>query len=260
MRWDTSGVDGVALWWLGQSGYLVYSAGEWLCFDPYLSDSLTRKYANTPKPHVRMKPIVAAPSELTFVDVATSTHNHTDHLDAETLHGIAPKKLVIPEANRAFVCDRLGCAKDWPLGMRIGETRPVGGFDFTAVPAAHESLTPETIGYVVRTNGVTIYHSGDTLLYESQAPLLRGFDVDIAILPINGKVGNMNHAEAAWLGKAIGAKVTIPCHYDMFEFNTADPAGFAAEAARLGTPHRILSLGERFVYSPNRKENDSPAA
>ena len=42
------------LWWLGQSGFLVCWGGRFLLFDPYLSDSLTRKYADTEKPHVRM--------------------------------------------------------------------------------------------------------------------------------------------------------------------------------------------------------------
>ena len=33
------------LWWLGQSGFLLQWKGEHLLFDPYLSDSLTKKYA-----------------------------------------------------------------------------------------------------------------------------------------------------------------------------------------------------------------------
>ena len=35
------------LWWLGQSGFLVQWQGRHLLFDPYLSDSLTAKYAAT---------------------------------------------------------------------------------------------------------------------------------------------------------------------------------------------------------------------
>jgi hypothetical protein len=35
------------LWWLGQSGFLLQWKGEHLLFDPYLSDSLTKKYAAT---------------------------------------------------------------------------------------------------------------------------------------------------------------------------------------------------------------------
>mgnify|MGYP001005850927 CR=1 FL=1 len=78
----------IVLWWLGQSGFLVLHAGEFLLFDPYLSDSLTKKYATTDKPHVRMTERVIDPARLGFVSVVTSTHNHTDHLDAETLSSI----------------------------------------------------------------------------------------------------------------------------------------------------------------------------
>ena len=69
-------------WWLGQSGFLIQWQGRHLLFDPYLSDSLTRKYATTDKPHVRMTERVIAPKRLDFINVVTSTHNHTDHLDA----------------------------------------------------------------------------------------------------------------------------------------------------------------------------------
>src|SRR5947208_16857729 len=99
------------LWWLGQSGFLVQWQGRHLLLDPYLSDSLTHKYAATDKPHVRMTERVIAPEKLNFIDVVTSSHNHTDHLDAETLNPllqINPKlDLVIPEASREFVANRL---------------------------------------------------------------------------------------------------------------------------------------------------------
>ena len=56
-----------------------------LLLDPYLSDSLTDKYAQTDKPHAGMTERVVAPERLNFIDVATSSHNHTDHLDPDTL-------------------------------------------------------------------------------------------------------------------------------------------------------------------------------
>ena len=100
------------LWWLGQSGFLLYTRAGTVLFDPYLSDSLTKKYAATDKPHTRVTERVIAPEQLTGIDVITSSHNHTDHLDAETLRLLLaanPKaRLVIPRANRAFVLERLG--------------------------------------------------------------------------------------------------------------------------------------------------------
>src|SRR5256885_2544424 len=73
------------LWWLGQSGYLLLWKGKKVLIDPYLSDSLTKKYASTNKPHVRMSERVVDPSLLKNISIVTSSHNHTDHLDGETL-------------------------------------------------------------------------------------------------------------------------------------------------------------------------------
>src|SRR5688572_28461672 len=73
------------IWWLGQSGFLVQGNGVVVLFDPYLSDSLTKKYSGTSKPHVRMSERVINPELLNQIDIVTSSHNHTDHLDADTL-------------------------------------------------------------------------------------------------------------------------------------------------------------------------------
>jgi|ERR1043166_190505 L-ascorbate metabolism protein UlaG (beta-lactamase superfamily) len=253
------------LWWLGQSGFLVQWQGHHLLFDPYLSDSLTHKYAGTDKPHVRMTERVIAPEKLGFVDVVTSSHNHTDHLDKETLVPLMranPKlQLVVPEANRALVCDRLGVAIEFPRGLAADETKRFGVFEITGVPAAHPDLEKDEwghnkfMGYVVRCGDFKIYHSGDTLLYDGMAPKLAVFQVDVALLPINGDfperrvAGNLNGREAATLAKEIGAGVVIPCHYEMFEFNTASPEEFMRAAEALRQPYRVLRAGERWSSS-----------
>ena len=81
---DSSG-NAFHLWWLGQSGYLLKWQGRRLLLDPYLSDSLTEKYAATDKPHVRMTARVVDPAQLTSIDLVTASHVHTDHLDPQTL-------------------------------------------------------------------------------------------------------------------------------------------------------------------------------
>ncbi len=244
------------LWWLGQSGFLLQWQGSHMLLDPYLSDSLTRKYANTDKPHIRMTARIVDPSHLDFIDVVTSSHNHTDHLDAETLCPLLRAnpgmKIVVPEANRQFVADRLTIDPDRPLGLRDGESVSVGKFTITAVPAAHEELSPSYLGYIVQFGPWTVYHSGDTLLYEGIVERLRQFSIDVALLPINGRAaerrvpGNLNAREAAELGKAIGAHHVIPCHYGMFTFNTADPREFIEAAKAVGQPYRVLRCGERW--------------
>ncbi len=254
--------DALHIWWLGQSGFLLQWQGRHLLLDPYLSDSLTRKYAQTDKPHVRMTGRVIAPERLDFIAVATSSHNHTDHLDAETLLPLMAAnpalRLVIPEANRNFVAGRLGCANDWPVGVDDGVTVTVGDFTFTGVAAAHETLERDHagrckfLGYVVRCGPWTVYHSGDTVLYDGMAGRLRPYAVDVALLPINGRApergvaGNLDGREAAELAHAMAARVVIPCHYDMFEFNTASPEQFIARCERLGQQCVTLRNGERW--------------
>jgi L-ascorbate metabolism protein UlaG (beta-lactamase superfamily) len=253
------------LWWLGQSGFLVQWQGRRLLLDPYLSDSLTRKYAATDKPHVRMTRRAVDPARLPAVDVVTSSHSHTDHLDRDTLLPILASSpdaaLVIPEANRDFVAERLGTPPGRPLGLDDGESVAAGGFRIHAVPAAHEELERDErgrhrfLGYVVRAGPWTLYHSGDTLRYPGMEERLEPFRVDVAMLPINGRAperrvaGNLDGPEAARLANDVGARLVIPCHYEMFEFNTASPGPFVREAERLGQPYRVLRCGERWSSS-----------
>lgn len=250
------------LWWLGQSGFLLQWEGRHLLFDPYLSDSLTAKYARTDKPHVRMTARVVAPERLDFVRVVTSSHNHTDHLDAETLHPLfranSDLTLVIPEANRAFVAERLGIDPSLPVGLDAETSAEIAGFRITGVPAAHEELDRDEagrlrhLGYVVQFGPWTVYHSGDTVRYEEMAETLRRWDLDVAILPINGRAperrvaGNLSGPEAARLAKDAGARVVIPCHYEMFQFNTASPGPFVEEAGRIEQRAVVLRAGERW--------------
>ena len=59
----------------GHSCWEIQGAKHRILIDPYLSDSLTHKYAGTDRPHVRMTERVVAPERLTFIDVVTSSHN-----------------------------------------------------------------------------------------------------------------------------------------------------------------------------------------
>ena len=108
------------------------------------------------------------------------------------------------------------------------------------------------MGFIIRFGKWTVYHSGDTLWYDDMVETLKPFNIDLAFLPINGNdpargvAGNLNAKEAADLGRAIGAKMVIPHHYDMFVFNTADPATFAAYAESVGQPYEVLEHGGHF--------------
>jgi L-ascorbate metabolism protein UlaG (beta-lactamase superfamily) len=169
-------------------------------------------------------------------------------------------KFVIPEANRNFVAQRLNCEKDFPVGLNDRQQVTIDGFTFHGIPAKHNEVERDELGnckymgYVIEFGNYKIYHSGDTLWFDEMVDLLKPFAIDLALLPINGDkperkvAGNLNGREAAALGKAINAKYVIPCHYDMFTFNTANVNDFIVEAEKIRQPYQILKGGERFDH------------
>lgn len=249
------------IWWLGQSGYLLQWKNQRALIDPYLSDSLTKKYAATNKPHVRMSERVVDPSLLKGIQVVSSSHNHTDHLDAETLlpvfHNNPQAAFIIPEANRNFVAERLTCEQSFPIGLSDGKSVTIGHFTFHGIPAKHNEIDRDEngncryMGYVIEFGEWKIYHSGDTLWFPEMINLLKPFHPDIALLPINGNdpsrgvAGNLNGTEAAELAKAIHTPLVIPCHYNMFYFNTASPDEFVQKAQSIDQPYQVMELGEK---------------
>ena len=120
------------------------------------------------------------------------------------------------------------------------------GIRFSGVASAHETVERDEqgharfLGYVLQFGGWTIYHSGDTIRYPGMAEKLRPFGIHVALLPINGRAperrvpGNLSGSEAAQLAKDIAARLVIPCHFDMFEFNTASPDEFVEACRQLG--------------------------
>jgi L-ascorbate metabolism protein UlaG (beta-lactamase superfamily) len=85
------------------------------------------------------------------------------------------------------------------------------------------------------------------------AELLGQRQIDLALLPINGRdpgrgvAGNLTGVEAVELARDIRASLVIPCHYEMFAFNTASPDLFIRTANELRQPYRVLKCGERFT-------------
>jgi len=260
---------GFSLWWLGQSGYLLQWRGKRVLIDPYLSDSLTLKYAETDRPHIRMSELVIRPELLKKIAIVTSSHNHTDHLDAETLIPVLKNnpgiRFIIPEANRAFVANRVQCPVDFPIGLGDGSSVTVNGFTFIGIPARHNDLAMDDngncrfMGYVIKFGEYIIYHSGDTLWFDGMVERLAPLNAQIALLPINGNeperkvAGNLEYKESAKLGKEINARFVIPCHYDMFTFNTADVNEFVLECEKLGQGYKVLRPGGCFSFPETKR-------
>jgi L-ascorbate metabolism protein UlaG (beta-lactamase superfamily) len=211
---------------------------------------------------VRMTERVIAPERLNFVEVVTSSHNHTDHLDGETLLPLwkaNPKlRVIVSRANVNFAADRLQVSPGQLIPIRAdGDPIEIDPFRLHAIPSAHESLEQDEngdqrfIGLLIQAGKWTLYHSGDCIPYDGLVERLQKWNIDLALLPINGRdpkrgvPGNFTAEEAAQLGKQIAARLVIPCHYEMFEFNTVSPERFAQAAEQIGQAYKSLKCGER---------------
>ena len=170
------------------------------------------------------------PERLAFVDAVSSTHGHGDHLDAETLSAIGAP-VVCPCGHRRA---RARAQRRRADRRRRGRGRsrsglPDRGGARRASRRALRRLRDQRPATAASTTRATRHGSS------------RACDgVDVALVPINGKLGNLDGPEAARLAHDVRRELAVPCHYDMFEFNTATPDEFIAECERLGQPYRVL--------------------
>jgi L-ascorbate metabolism protein UlaG (beta-lactamase superfamily) len=253
----------LAIWWLGQSGFLIKTRSGILVIDPYLSEHLTRKYEGTSRPHVRMTRAPLRGTDLKGVDLVLASHKHSDHLDHETLSELLATspgaRLALP-ASLLDHASAIGLPSDLFSGIEAGEVVERAGFRARAIPSAHELIDRDAdgrhlyLGYVIETEGLRLYHSGDSIVYDGLAEALGSEPFDVFFLPINGRdpargvPGNMNAAEAVDLAARHRPRCLVPNHYDMFTFNTVAVEEFEAEARRLPAEvkPRVLRCGERW--------------
>jgi L-ascorbate 6-phosphate lactonase len=236
----------LALWHIGQSGFVARGGDVTLVFDPYLVPSDRRTF---PPPF--------AGEAVRGVDYVFCSHDHSDHLDPVAVKGLAagsPGARFIVSAAARQKMESLGVTGERLVLAPVDETLTLGQLAVRTIPAAHGDKAdpiaecvweadPERghrfVGFVVDVNGVRLYHAGDTTVYpglvERLSELSKARAIDLALLPINGRdwfreqrniIGNADHREAADLGHAIGADTIVPMHYDMFASNPGNPGWF----------------------------------
>lgn len=239
--------------WLGQSGFIIEYNGTTIVLDPYLSTIV-----EDIKAYRRLMPPVILADKLR-PDLLFFSHNHFDHFDPITApiiinncpHCIVCGPASVPERaiTRGITIPEFNC-------LHYGDKIKIGDIFLCAVPARHSDY--QAIGLLIETQTHCIYFSGDTLYYPNLAKDIKTYasnNINMALLCINGKGGNMNVTDASRLAVEIKAEIAVPTHYGMFAENTVDPEDFTRSCTNLGIKALTLHPGIKISLQDNNQYN-----
>ena len=246
----------LAIFWLGQAGFAFKTAtGQLIFIDAYLSNMCETTLAGGVMSK-RMIPPPLLASEITH-GVMASTHAHQDHHDEETISRVAANAPHVQFAGPISCIRSLkehGIPGDRQHMLSAGDVRQFDGFSLRAVYADHGNLEPDGVGIVLESEGIKIYHTGDTCYCPERMREVIGLKPDVIIPCINGTFGNLNGIEAARLAADVGANVAIPAHFWFFVGQNLKAEGTPAaflQACQKHAPRTepvILCVSEPYLY------------
>ena len=266
-------VGSVTIWRLGQAGIVVKFPSFTALVDPYLSNHCE---AILPYPfdHRRLTRAPLDASEIDWVDLVLITHDHPDHLDPPTLRTLSRQNptatVVAPASSHARLLE-LGWTQDSVLTTSENAPVHIRAAHIVGFPVAHEEFLEDPPGsdvcqgFAISDGYLTVVHIGDSIDSQQTRDSLRLQSIDVLFVPINGRsdaraalgfAGNMTAAEAAAFAVAVGAGLTVPMHYDMFQQNVDVSAleTFDRVADQLGASHITLQVGEKATFQSTRRK------
>lgn len=222
--------------YLSHSAFLLEISGKRVLFDPF--------FTGNPK----------APASASDIrpDYILVSHGHSDHLGDAVDISKSTGAVIVAPFELAMWCGKHGANIH---DMHIG-----GGWDFefgrVQLTIAHHgsAVGPDErleyagnpCGFLVTSEGKTLYHAGDTGLFSDMKLIGEMNAIDLALLPI-GDNYTMGVTDAVKAVELLRPKAVVPMHYDTFELIKADAARFATKANRHSRAS-VLKVGDWLEY------------
>jgi L-ascorbate metabolism protein UlaG (beta-lactamase superfamily) len=175
--------------WLGHASWKIKTGGKVIYIDPY-EGSYDEK-----------------------ADLILSTHHHDDHCK--------PEKVMQAKGDKTVIVAPPECGKKLGLpvkSLKPGEKATFGDVTIEAVEAYNykrfrspgNPFHPKGVGvgYLIKAEGKTVYHAGDTDFIDEMKKLK---NVDLLLIPSGGTY-TMDAPEAAEATLAIKPKQAVPMH------------------------------------------------
>lgn len=221
--------------YLGHACLLIESKNHCVIIDPYLSKN----------------PLIDMDPKTIKVDAVLVSHGHHDHIgDSIT---IAKNNHCPIIANREL-CNHflLSDHSLATISLQIGVKTNLAWGQIELTPAIHgdrvdvlnnpKDTAPPT-GILLTMNNKTLYHLGDTHLFDEMQTIGNAHTIDIAALPIGG-VYTTNIDESIIAAQRIQAKHYIPMHYNTFEDIQANPKEWQEKMKSNGFNATVITYKE----------------
>jgi L-ascorbate metabolism protein UlaG (beta-lactamase superfamily) len=226
---------------IGHSTVLIETGDTRILTDPYFGTGGNPAYGRTAPP-------AKAREALNDVDLVLVSHNHWDHVDRRFLQAL-PETVPVVTPKWAQWMTRLMGAQH-TIGLAPWDEKCFRAVTITMVPALHIAITS---GFVVQSEGKSIYFAGDTYYGSFMAEIGRRFQIDVALLPVTTFRIPMTMGEKAVVRAVadLTPNVVIPIHLGVRPRSPLlrtdhSPESFArrVKEARLKADVIILKEGE----------------
>jgi L-ascorbate metabolism protein UlaG (beta-lactamase superfamily) len=212
------------LTWLGHAAFqLKTAAGKTILIDPWISN---------PKAPKGFK--------LSHVDAVLVTHGHMDHVGEAFELAKKNNAVLVASHELTEIAKAHGVKTVMPINQSGSQN--VAGVTVTATNAVHSSSYSEkskteyagaALGFIIEEAGTpTVYHAGDTGVFNDMALIKELYKPEVVLLPIGG-VYTMKPKEAAQAVKLLGPKAVVPMHWGTFDALTGTPQNLQAELINL---------------------------
>jgi L-ascorbate metabolism protein UlaG (beta-lactamase superfamily) len=206
-------------------------------------------------PFLTGNPLAKAQAGDIKADYILLTHGHNDHVgDTEQIAKNNKAQIIAPFELATYF--------EW----KGHDTHPLhigGGFDFDfgrveLTQAFHGSaykLDDEQkiiymgmpAGILLKTDGKTIYHAGDTALFSDMKLIGELNNVDLAFLPI-GDNFTMGPEHALFAAEWVKAKQVVPIHFNTFHPIEQDDDRYVEQLKARGIDGTVLEVGQQLTF------------